>query len=240
MKGVVAVFCAILAGILPPAARQKGPSIEFESPTRALNQVFEGETIEQSFKFTNNGDAQLEILGVEPSCGCTSAMPAPSKVAPGRSGQINIEIKTENTTALSRTLEETVSLTRTVTVRTNDPKQPQVILSMSFTVAPEFVVSEPSVFFGSSPRGREVTRELTVSIAQDRPVKLLGAASNDANVAVRLDPVAGKGDKQYKLIMVQKSTASEGAHAGNVLIKTSSRLKPEFMVSFRGIVTKGD
>jgi hypothetical protein len=239
MKRAVAIVCAILTGILPLAARQKGPSIEFESPTRALDQVFEGETIHQSFKFTNNGDAQLEILGVEPSCGCTSALPVPNKVAPGRSGQINVEVKTENSAAQSRTLAETVSLTKTLTVRTNDPRHPQVILSMSFTVAPEIVVSEGSVFFGSSPRGQEVTKELTVSIAQDRAVKILSAVSTDANVSVKLEPVAGQGDKKFRLIMVQKSSASEGVHMGNILVKTTSRLKPELTVGVRGIVTKG-
>jgi hypothetical protein len=240
MKRAVAIVCAILAGMLPLAARQKGPSIEFEKPTRALDQVYEGETIQQSFKFTNNGDAQLEILGIEPSCGCTSALPVPNKVAPGRSGQINIEIKTESFAAQSRTLAETVSLIKTVTVRTNDPRQPQVILSVNFTVAPEIVVSEPSVFFGSSPRGKEVTRESTVSIAHDRPIKLVSAVSTDANVSVTLEPIAGQGDKKFRLIMVQKSSASEGAHAGNILIKTSSRLKPELRVSVRGVVTKGN
>ncbi len=240
MRHAVSIVCSVLAGLLPLAAVQKGPSVEFTDPTRSLNQVFEGEVIRQSFTFINNGDAQLEILGVEPSCGCTSAMPVPSKVAPGRTGQINVEIKTENFAALSRTLAETVTMTKTVTVRTNDPRQPQVVLSVNFMVAPEIVASEPSVFFGSNPRGQEVTRELTVSIAKDRAVKLLSAVSTDANISARLEPVTGQDGKKIRLILVQKPTASEGNHSGTVLIKTTSQLKPEFRVSFRSIVTKGD
>jgi hypothetical protein len=241
MRRSAAIICALLAtGFLPLEAQQRGPSIEFDSPTKNVSQVIDGEVIHQFFKFTNNGDAQLEITGVEPACGCTSALPVPNKVAPGQSGQIKIEIKTEGFAAQSRNLAETVPMSKTVTVRTNDPKQPQVVLTVNFNVAPEIVVSEPSIYFGSNPRGQEVTKELTVEIAPNRPVKLLSAVSTDASVAVKLEPLAGGDDKKFRVIIVQKPTAAEGVHFGNIVIKTTSQFKPQLIVTVRGIVTKGN
>ena len=83
MKRLLLVICALLtAGILPLMARQKGPSIEFDGITRDVGKVADGDVIHQVFKFTNKGDATLDILSVTPSCGCTSAVPSPSKIAP--------------------------------------------------------------------------------------------------------------------------------------------------------------
>lgn len=241
MRRSAAIICTLLAtGFLSLAARQRGPSIEFDSPTKNASKVIDGEVINQSFKFTNIGDAQLEITSVEPACGCTSALPVPNRVAPGQSGLIKVEIKTEGFAAQITNLAEAVSMSKTITVRTNDPKQPQVVLTVNFNVAPEIVVSEPSIYFGSNPRGQEVTRELTVEIAPDRPVKLLSAISTDANVTVKLEPLAGSGDKKFRVIMVQKPTATEGVHVGNIVIKTTSQLKPQLIVTVRSIVTKGN
>ncbi len=241
MKRLAATLCVLLSvWFASSASAQRGPSIEFDSPTRTVTKVMDGEAIHQLFKFKNTGDTQLEITGVEPSCGCTSALPVPSKVAPGQSGQIKVEIQTQGFAAQSKNLTEVVPVSKTVIVRTNDSRQPQVVLTVNFNVAPEIVVSEPSIYFGSNPRGREVTRELTLEITPDRPVKLLSAVATDANVTVRLEPVAGSNDKKFRLIAVQKPTAAEGAHFGSIVIKTTSQLKPQVIVTVRGLVTKGN
>ncbi len=241
MKRLAATLCVLLSvWFASSASAQRGPSIEFDSPTRTVTKVMDGEAIHQLFKFKNTGDTQLEITGVEPSCGCTSALPVPSKVAPGQSGQLKVEIQTLGFAAQSKNLTEVVPVSKTVIVRTNDPRQPQVVLTVNFNVAPEIVVSEPSIYFGSNPRGREVTRELTLEITPDRPVKLLSAVATDANVTVRLEPVAGSNDKKFRLIAVQKPTAAEGAHFGSIVIKTTSQLKPQVIVTVRGLVTKGN
>lgn len=237
-RSAVLISIFLVINFLPLAAGQKGPSINFDNPTENALKVFEGETISHIFNFKNAGDAQLEITGVEPSCGCTSALPVPNKVAPGQGGQIKVEIKTEGFAAQSRSLAEAVPVSKTVVVRTNDPTQPQVVLTVNFSVAAEIVASEPSIFFGSNPRGQTVTRELAIEIAPDRPVKLLGAESTDENVTVKLEPAADGKDKKFRLIVVQKPTTAEGVHSGNIVIKTTSQLRPQIVVSVRGIVTK--
>lgn len=239
MKRPLLVICALLtAGLLPLIAQQKGPSIEFESTTRDVSKVSDGEVIHQVFKFTNKGDATLEILSVTASCGCTSAVPSPNKIAPGQSGQIEVKIVTEGLAAQIRTMADTVGLSKTVTVTSNDPKQPSVVLTITGKITPEFALSDPSIYFGSNPRGREVTKELLVDITPDKPLMLLGAASTDENVTVKLEPVPGSDGKKFKVIAVQKASAGEGIHFGNIVIKTSSQAKPELRITVRGIVTK--
>jgi len=109
MKRLIPIIVIIVTtSMLPLSAQQKGPVIEFETLTKLAGKVTDGEIINLVFKFTNKGDAQLEILAVEPSCGCTSALPVPNKVAPGQTGQIEIKITTVGLAAESRTIAEAV------------------------------------------------------------------------------------------------------------------------------------
>jgi hypothetical protein len=240
MRRFVVVILFVLAGMVMPLwAQQQGPSIQFDSLTKMAGKAIDGEFIVQVFKYVNKGDAQLEILAVEPSCGCTSAMPTPNKLAPGQSGQIEIKVTTTGMAAASRSVGDVYSMSKTVTIKSNDSRQPEVVLTINANIFPEIAASEPSIFFGSNPYGKEITKTFFLEIAPDRPTKILGVASTDENVTAKLEPVAGSNGKRFKVIAIQKSTAAEGIHFGDIVITTSSKLKPEFKLLVRGIVTKG-
>ncbi len=150
------------------------------------------------------------------------------QVEPGKSGEIAVEVKTEGVTALSKS----------VTVSTNDPKQPTVILTITAVVQPE-IICDKSIYFGSAPKGKEVVKEILITLPQDKPVRLLSATSTDQNVSVRLEPVPNSNGKKMKLVAVQKADAKDGYHFGIILIKTTSQLTPELKISERGMVTPG-
>jgi len=62
------LLCVLLmAGMTLLPAQDKRPAIAFDNQNKDLGKVTEGETIKHVFKFTNKGDAVLEILKVEPS-----------------------------------------------------------------------------------------------------------------------------------------------------------------------------
>jgi len=149
------------------------------------------------------------------------------QIAPGQRGEIEVTVKTEGLSAINKT----------VTVRSNDPKQPQVVLSMTAVVEPEFQLSERSVYFGSVPRGKEVVKELTVTIPADKSAKLLSAESTDQYVAAKMEQVAGSDGRKYKITVAQKPDAKDGYHFGMIVIKTSSSLTPELKIPVRGMVT---
>ncbi len=55
------------AGTALLTAQDKRPAVTFDSQTKDFGKVTEGQTIKHVFKFTNKGDAVLEIYKVEPS-----------------------------------------------------------------------------------------------------------------------------------------------------------------------------
>ncbi len=68
MKRLSLLLCVVLAaGMMILPAEDKRPSIAFDSLTKDLGKVSQGEAVKHTFKFTNKGEATLEILKVEPS-----------------------------------------------------------------------------------------------------------------------------------------------------------------------------
>jgi Protein of unknown function (DUF1573) len=149
------------------------------------------------------------------------------QIEPGKTGQIEVTVKTEGITS---------RLTKTVAVTTNDPRQPQVTLTVMATVRPEFTLSENRIFFGNVPKGKEVSKEIVITIVGERPLKLLSAVSTDDNVRVKLQPVPGSGGKSFKLLSIRKPDGKPGHHFGNIVVKTSSTYKPELRIPVAGMV----
>ncbi len=208
-------------------AQDKVPSIAFENLTKDMGKITEGEPVKHVFKFTNKGQAALEILKVEPACGCTAAVLSSKHIAPGDSGEIEVSIKTEGMSALSKT----------IAVTTNDPRQPQVTLTVNAVVEPEFGLSERSLYFGNNPRGKEVTKELLVTAPAAKQVSFTSVDSTDQAVTVKMEPVAGSNGKKIKVIAAQKADAKDGYHFGFIVIKTAGALTPELKVPVRGMIT---
>ena len=74
-----------------------------------------------AFKYENKSDKQVHISNVRTSCGCTTAALKKNDVAPGEKGEIVATLKIGDHAGLQQ---------KTVTVETDDPKQPQTILTL--------------------------------------------------------------------------------------------------------------
>jgi hypothetical protein len=60
-------FVTLVLGLVPLRGQDKAPAIVFDSITKDFGNVKEGETLKHIFKFSNKGQATLEILSVEPT-----------------------------------------------------------------------------------------------------------------------------------------------------------------------------
>lgn len=151
------------------------------------------------------------------------------QVQPGATGQIEAVVKTEG--AVGR-------IEKHITVRSNDPRQPELNLAVIAVVEPEFTLSDRTIYFGSVAKGKEVVKEVVISIPPDKSVKVVSAQSSDKNVVVKLEPVSGSNGKTFKVIATQKADADEGYHFGVLNVKTTSTYTPEINIPVRGMVLK--
>lgn len=70
-------------------------TIEFEYDSHEFGTLAEGDTVEHTFTFTNNGTADLILLDVKVSCGCTTPFWPKDPIAPGESSTIVAQFNTE-------------------------------------------------------------------------------------------------------------------------------------------------
>lgn len=90
------VFIAVL-GLMAPAFAQEvstkvnGPVISFEKKTHDFGDIFQGDKVEETFRFTNTGNEPLIITNVQVTCGCTTPKGWPKEpIQPGGKGEVTI------------------------------------------------------------------------------------------------------------------------------------------------------
>jgi hypothetical protein len=66
-------------------------SLEFEARDHDFGTVDEGKVVTHTFKFKNVGEAPLVISNIQTSCGCTTPSYTREPVAPGSTGEIQVQ-----------------------------------------------------------------------------------------------------------------------------------------------------
>lgn len=107
--------------VLPNNEKAKFPVINFPETQHDFGQVDEGKVVEYTFNFNNSGTSQLKINDVKTSCGCTAALVSNEVLEPGEKGTIRVELDTSKREG---------KMSRTVTIKSNDPKDPEKILTL--------------------------------------------------------------------------------------------------------------
>jgi hypothetical protein len=131
LKACVRTVCSLvfLGGQLALAAEEvatspPAPQLVVEQPVVDVGSVSRGEKVHAEFVVENRGTADLEIRDVRPSCGCTVAS-FDQKIPPGGKGKVVAGIDTSDFQG---------AISKTVTVLSNDPKNPQLELTVKVKV----------------------------------------------------------------------------------------------------------
>lgn len=119
----LAVLMVVLCSL--GMAAVASPMISVDNPIYAVT-VQSGSLVAHSFVVTNIGDETLVLANVYTSCGCTTADLAKHDLAPGESIAIDAKV---NTAGFRGTV------TRTISVESNDPTSPTAVLQIVMTIA---------------------------------------------------------------------------------------------------------
>jgi hypothetical protein len=147
------------------------------------------------------------------------------KIPSGKSGRIEISLDTGSFSG---------ALGKYVNIRTNDPKNPVVGLSIKAVVIPEIEVSDYYIYLEGEEK--RVAKEVIVKVTPGKSLKILGVRSTDPHVVARLDPAPGSDITKYRLIVMQKPDAKPGNHFGQIIIKSNSRYNPEVRIQESGYI----
>lgn len=105
------------------------PTLDFDKKTHDFGTIDEGDVVEHTFTFTNNGKAPLVITAARGSCGCTVPTWTKEPIAPGDTGEMlvkfnsrgkrNQQNKTVTVTANTESGKETLQIKTFVTPSAN-------------------------------------------------------------------------------------------------------------------------
>jgi hypothetical protein len=70
--------------------KSAGPHFKFEETEHNFGKMIQGERVSYSFKFINDGGADILINKVSTSCGCTVGHYPKTPIKPGESGSIDV------------------------------------------------------------------------------------------------------------------------------------------------------
>ncbi len=104
------------------------PVLYFSETKHDFGKVKEGNIVEYTFSFLNTGKEILKINDVRTSCGCTAALVSSEKLEPGAEGTLKVELDTKNRSG---------KMSRTITIQSNDPRDPTKILTVYADVEKE-------------------------------------------------------------------------------------------------------
>lgn len=170
-KYIVVLIAFLLVSIIK--AQSVGPKIYSLEKQFDFGQIVEGSIVTHEFEIVNNGDAELHLIKVASSCGCTVAKPSVEKLMPGESSMIRVTFNAANRSGLQK---------KYINVFTNDRQNTRYRLSITATVvsredkdakpeeAAKIIVAETQHDFGTVEEGTILTFDLGIRSAGNTPL----------------------------------------------------------------------
>jgi hypothetical protein len=191
MNGQRFLFSGALCFLLAASA---SAALVFEKTELDLHPEMGASKVDAVFKYENKGDAPVHIKSVRPSCGCTTAALAKNDVAPGEKGEITATFNIGDRTGVQ---------TKTVTVETDDPKTPQMVLTFKATIAQLLELQPTFVFWQANEAPQPKT--IMVKTAKGATVKKIDVVSSSADFTAKVEP--GQNAGEFKIEVQPKDTA---------------------------------
>jgi Protein of unknown function (DUF1573) len=181
--------------------------LAWEKTEIELNPPPGAETTVATFKYENKGAKQIHINTVRTSCGCTTAALAKNDVAPGEKGEIVATLKTGSHTGLQQ---------KTVTVETDDPKQPQTILTLKANIT-QFLELEPA-FVSWQANEDPKPKTILAKAGKGVTIKSLEVTSSVPEFTTKVEP--GSTASEFRIIVQPRETGHQAT--ANLTIKPDS------------------
>jgi len=156
LQSAVGAFILLAAPTAPAAtaAAQHAPHIVCDAPVYDFGRKDNRQLVEHTFVLRNTGDISLEIQGVHPACGCTVARIARKTIPPGESTELSAKLNLRGRKG---------RVHKTITVNSNDPSMPALILALNGVAVTEINVNPDRVFLGTIPSELETNLSVEIS-----------------------------------------------------------------------------
>jgi len=226
-KSVVVIFlCMIICFIACAGKQVEGPGIEFKKEIYNFGQVNEGEKVKYSFVFKNIGNEEVVIVNVQPTCGCTVAGEYDHLVAPGESGNIPVELKTNGYEG---------EITKLIRVKTNVPGKEDITLTLQGKVSTPISISPKYLWLGQvTANTAMLTGTVTLKNNTKTPLKIVEIMPHEEKLNIKIDPV--KKNQEYQIDVTINPPFGKGRVNGDFSIKTNIKEKEIIKIIYSYVI----
>lgn len=216
-----------------PEKKKGKPDLQFEEKTYDFGTVYRGASVVHKFKFTNKGDAVLNIGKVKTSCGCTAALTSSKTINPGENGEIETTFRSKNFRG---------RITKKVYVNSNDPDENRIQLVLKGVVLEEIALEPQRIAFNLVDKGVEQSKTFHVKQMGEKQLKILDIKSNLDFLSAKVESTdkifdVKKGEKlDYEILVTLAKNAPSGRFNGMLTIKTNLDKSPDIKYYVVGIV----
>lgn len=155
------------------------PVIQFETNFFDFGSITTGETLAGVFKFKNVGSGTLKVSPPEASCDCTEPRSTTNTLAPGENAEIRYTIK----------LDHALSGQRLINVHSNDPKTPDVRLTIQLDYTPLYTLNPKALKLVLPAGKQELVSSVSVSRTDGKLLDLDHLTTSQEWVSATFDPL---------------------------------------------------
>ena len=225
----IGVFCQESGNNETSEGKLQGefPRIIFDEFVYDFGEVEEGQEVTHVYKFKNEGQAILKIDNVRTTCGCTAALITKDEIAPGKEGEIKVTFKTKRRKG---------DQSKRITVRSNDPDQPVVTLTIKGKVKVEVEVKPNTIFFGQINKNMGLNREITIIPSTQKDFKVESIETSSNLITTVLENYQEADKRGYKVKVKLAKEFKPGRVNESVMIKTNNPKVPQVRVAVSGTI----
>ena len=152
-----------LVALFAVSAFAATPTLTLVEPIRDFGTVAKGEKLDWSFPIKNTGDADLQILAVRPTCGCTVAE-YDKVIKPGETGKVVAHVDTSQFSG---------PISKAVIIESNDANTPSAQVTIRAVVKP-YVEAFPAGFVRFNVvQGDTQSQTVTIYSEEEEPFEII-------------------------------------------------------------------
>ena len=191
--------------------------------------VYNGNIEKGRVTVKNVGNDTLKILGVYPSCGCTTVKPLKTDLRSGESDVLEFEF---NSTGYRG------NVVKYVTIMTNDPTASQTMIALNSSVIDELAPLKgvSVIWLGTIPLGKEVDQTFSFKNVSGKTITLKGSRSSSRQVTATFNHATVLPADTVQLFIKVKPTKTEYS-SEQILLETDSQKQRQvpLRVTFIGV-----
>lgn len=183
--------------------------------------------LKTKIKIKNTGDKLLEIYGVKPGCGCTTAPIDKKLIDPGDVATVSVELKIEK---------DSGPITKGIEFTTNDPKNDRISYLLKANVKVPLEVFPSFMNLGAIQLNQEMSGKVVLSNHTNDKITITDVKIDRKDVTTDIKKGTVLLPSSFNSVEATIKSNTEGMVDGKIILTTDSKKYPMVVIKLRGIV----